>query len=165
MSLNRALFIATVVSHEHAISGSLATASLMGNFVTNKAVGATINDADVLELANETDGFFLTRDHLVADAARDELQVLSPRAVGIVTPTIVDVDQVSAHRLIEGEFEGDLYLDASVDAATTKDQEIFFKNGKIAEVAAGETPRGVIVKQLTPTDAGNSRRVLIRFSH
>ncbi len=160
-----ALFVATVVSHEHVISGSLSTAAKRGNFVKVKAAGATINDADECELANDTDGFFLTRDHLVADADRDRLQAMDPEWEGIVTPTVVDQDHVSAGRLIEGEFEGDTLLDASVDAASVAGVKIWFKNGKIAEVASGEEARGEIVKQLTPADATNVRRVLVRFNH
>lgn len=160
-----ALFVATLVSLEDCISGSLSTAATKGLGITYAATGATINDDDELALANEGDGYVITRDHIASeDFDRTFRDAHLHDRENIETPTVVDRDQVSGHRVLEAIYEGDTFLDASVDDETVAGQKLYWKNGKLAENDGSKHVAGYVIKQLTPVDlATNGRRILVRL--
>lgn len=161
--VNKPLVVATITSKEDGVSGILNVLAKKGNFVAVSADGATVNDRDELELANGGDGYFLDRD--CVDESFEETYArrsLMDRPE-FVSPFKKGVDHAFATRLIEGEFEGDDYLDASLDNSAEAGTKVCFKAGKPAVAGNDDKVVGHVVKQLTPVDDANGRRVLIHF--
>ena len=163
--VNKPLVVATLTSKEDGISGILNVLAKKGNFVQVKATGATVNDADELALADDSDGYFLTRDCVEESFEKSFAHRALQDRPDFVSPFRKGVDHAFATRLIEGEFEGDDFLDATLDDAVAAGTKVCFKAGKIAVPQGTEKIVGYVVKQLTPVDATNGRRVLVHFDH
>jgi len=147
----------------HAISGVFTGTVKKGTFVRIKS-DAAAGDPITLELAADTAGFCLTRD--VVSEADYEAAVLKNSQFGNTLPDFMTPfksgGEVSAVRLLSGEFEGDA-LDASVDNTVSVGDAITFKAGKPGLVAGAEEVVGHIRSILPKGDAANDVRVYIEF--